>query len=646
MAIGIMKSLKLTKPFQSKRCLLTLLLLSGAVNTFLWSYPTSSAETTKQIDATESATVGQLIESKKKWESLDDPSRDGWATEEFNLRAGEQLKKLGNLLLEDRVLSSTDTAPFVTDNFSCESIWPENHRIVYDDGIFEILRFSALEPEKEPSSPKRPLNRLFGAEGFAKSLNSLFSLFRDAEEIHHKAKIIGVKPVGNSVTTKQYFSSSGKTPQGMIEQHSTWVIEWEPAESGQPPKMRDLRLEDIEVTRIQSKGKPLFSDVTESVLEKNSSYVKQVLQGMNHWLQRSNAMKSERRDSGYEFGTNTPGIALGDVNGDGLEDLYLCQENGLPNLLFLHESDGTLRDVSEEWGADWIQDTRSALFLDWDNDGDQDLVVAIRGGVVIAENIDQKSFKFRGLIETSNDNMSLASADYDKDGDLDLYVCTYNRNLFYDSNQNSNTNEEQHAFVPHDGNNGGKNTLLRNEGSGRFLDVTNEVGLGVHNQRYSFAAAWEDYDNDGDPDLYVANDFGRDNLYQNDDGIFKEISSDARIEDSATGMGVAWGDFNRDGWMDSYISNMWSSAGRRVTHQPKFKADNPTVRKRLQRFARGNTLLKNNGHGGFDDVSGPAGVEMGRWAWSDQFVDLNNDGWEDLVVANGYLTGVNNSGDL
>ncbi len=632
--------------FRSKRCLLTLSLFAAIAIVFPWSYPTSGEETSKQAIATDSASVGHLIESNKKWESLDDPSRDGWATEEFNLHAGKQLKKLGNLLLEGRALTSTDTRPFVTENFSCESIWPESHQAVYDDGVFKISRFSGIASEDDSPGSNESAKRFSGAEGFATSLNGLYSLFRDAESIHHKAKIIGVKPTGDSVITQQYFSSSGKTPQGMLEQHSTWVIEWERAESGQPPRMRNLQVEDIEVTRITSEGKPLFSDVTESALEKNTSYTKQVLQGMNHWLHRSNAMKSERRDSGYEFGTNTPGIALGDVNGDGLEDLYLCQENGLPNLLFLHDRDGTLRDVSEEWGADWIQDARSALFLDWDNDGDQDLVVAIRGGVVFAENIDQKRFEFRGLVETSNDNMSLASADYDKDGDLDLYVCTYNRNLFYDSNTDINTNEDQHAFVPHDANNGGKNTLLRNEGSGHFIDVTNEIGLGVHNQRYSFAAAWEDYDNDGDADLYVANDFGRDNLYRNDDGIFKEISSAANIEDSATGMGVAWGDFNRDGWMDSYISNMWSSAGRRVTHQPKFKADNPTVRKRLQRFARGNTLLKNNGNGGFDDVSGPSGVEMGRWAWSDQFVDLNNDGWEDLVVANGYLTGVNNSGDL
>jgi len=357
-------------------------------------------------------------------------------------------------------------------------------------------------------------------------------------------------------------------------------------------------------------------------------------------------MKSERRDGGYEFGTNSPGIALGDVNGDGLEDLYLCQENGLPNRLFLHNLDGTATDVSQAWGVDWLQDSRSALFFDWDNDGDQDLAVAIRGGVVLTENIDQQRFKYVRLVETSNDNMSLSAADYDTDGDLDLYICAYNRNLFYEPLSPDQTSKDGHVFVPHDANNGGSNKLLRNDGGGLFTDATKQVGLDINNQRYSFAAAWEDYDNDGDLDIYVANDFGRDNLYRNDGGMFEDISAQAKIEDSATGMGVAWGDYNRDGWMDSYISNMWSSAGRRVTQQPKFKANDPKVKKRLQQFARGNTLLKNEGDGTFNDVSGPTGVEMGRWAWGDQFVDLNNDGWEDLVVANGYLTGIDDSGDL
>ncbi|MDP6940376.1 MAG: hypothetical protein QF848_16295, partial [Planctomycetota bacterium] len=115
-------------------------------------------------------------------------------------------------------------------------------------------------------------------------------------------------------------------------------------------------------------------------------------------------------------------------------------------------------------------------------------------------------------------------------------------------------------------------------------------------------------------------------------------------EDAAAGMGITWGDYNHDGWMDAYISNMWSSAGNRIAFQPQFKTNAPPqLKKRIQRLARGNTLLENQQGQSFRDVSAAADVEVGRWAWSSKFVDLNNDSWEDLVVANGYVTNSNTS---
>jgi hypothetical protein len=111
-------------------------------------------------------------------------------------------------------------------------------------------------------------------------------------------------------------------------------------------------------------------------------------------------------------------------------------------------------------------------------------------------------------------------------------------------------------------------------------------------------------------------------------------------------MGITWGDYDRDGRMDVYISNMFSAAGNRITFQDKFKPDSPgEVKRRIQRLARGNTLLQNLGNGRFRDQSAGAGVEMGRWSWASQFVDLNNDSWLDLLVANGYIT-ADDTGDL
>jgi hypothetical protein len=191
----------------------------------------------------------------------------------------------------------------------------------------------------------------------------------------------------------------------------------------------------------------------------------------------------------------------------------------------------------------------------------------------------------------------------------------------------------------HDANNGRPNVLVRNLGNWRFEIVTEQVGLDVNNARFSYAASWEDYDNDGDLDLYVANDYGRNNLYRNDEGYFVDVAASAGVEDISAGMGVTWGDYNRDGFMDLYVSNMFSSAGNRITYQRRFKESvNQTTREEFQRHARGNSLFENRGDGTFRDVSVEAAVTMGRWAWSSNFVDLNNDSWLDIVVTNGFIT--------
>ena len=231
----------------------------------------------------------------------------------------------------------------------------------------------------------------------------------------------------------------------------------------------------------------------------------------------------------------------------------------------------------------------------------------------------------------------MAAADYDNDGDLDIYVTAYGRGR--DAASGAQGFEATSPIPYNDANNGGRNILLANHGKFRFADVTEAAGLDENNSRWSFAAAWEDYDQDGDADLYVVNDFGRNCLYRNDGGKFRDIAAEAGVEDMAGGMSAAWGDANGDGKMDIYVGNMYSAAGNRVTYQRKFDAsrkaaDTPA----MQRMARGNSLFEQEEEGSFADASDMAEVTMGRWAWSSGFADLNNDGWEDLVVANGYLS--------
>ena len=243
--------------------------------------------------------------------------------------------------------------------------------------------------------------------------------------------------------------------------------------------------------------------------------------------------------------------------------------------------------------------------------------------------------------------MSINSVDYDQDGDLDIYVCVgYPNDAFADGTLAAQGAAANRVY--HDAGGAGKNSLFRNDsknGKWSFVDVTVDVGLGENNDRFSFASSWDDFDNDGDPDLYVANDFGNNCLYENSAGTFREIAEKANAEDRASGMSVAWGDIDRDGLADLYVGNMFSSAGSRITSQPEFKPNNEVVRKRIQRFARGSTLLANNGNGTFSDISVSSATTLGRWAWSSNFADINNDGWEDILVANGYIT-AERGGDL
>lgn len=559
-------------------------------------------------------------------ERLDDPSADGWPSEALSEHAKEQLKRLGKMILHPGQMDDAALRQIVAEGFSFNGLQPKGSEVVYTDSTLTVERMAA-QPD---AAPRRGIAEIEAAIG------EIGTLLEGAAELRFEVKVFRVQQEIESFTTQQYVAISGITEMGVIEQHATWRARWAMSAGDSPPLLLQLDVSDVEQVTSRTGGRTLFSDCTQSVLGSNASYQQQIGRGFSHWLHRT-------QDTQYFFWLGIPGVALGDVNGDGLDDLYLCQEDGLPNRLYVQNADGTLRDESEKGGVNWLEGSRSALLVDLDNDGDQDLAVAIMGGIVLAANRGDGRFDYRTLLPTAHDLMSLSAADYDQDGRLDLYVCTYWRNGSAGPESESR-GVVTGRFVYHDSNVGGYNSLFRNEttdqGKWNFREVTAEVGLDSNNGRWSLAAAWEDYDNDGDQDLYVANDFGRNCLYRNNGGKFVDVAGEADVEDSASGMAVTWGDYNRDGWMDVYISNMFSSAGNRITFQEQFKPNaSPEVRTRLQRFARGSTLLKNLDNGPFEDVSEEAGVARARWAWGTSFIDINNNGWEDLAVANGNITG-------
>ena len=596
------------------------------------------------IPAIKSAEVPLPLSADWK-ERIDDPSTDGWDTEAMASIALKQLNQLGGFLTgPNRDLAASSIRELVTEEASISPLVPAQLERVFDDGVTTIDRF-----ENPPAWSE-------AAGGLAGAIDGAMPGKGEAEGARFEFKITRVLPQAEDrFLTHQYFSVNWRTGEAVVEQHSTWIAEWQRRGGDLAPLIHRVQVGEFELARTTLvAGRPLFADCTEAVLGKNDCYRDQLLFGLNHWLERIP----------YRVAMNfsgTPGIALGDVNGDGLDDLYLCQEPGLPNRLFLQNPDGSLEDVSEDWQVNWLEDSRGTLLGDFDNDGDQDLAVSVYGSVVLASNEENAGFRIQAVLPVSASTTSMSAADFDRDGLLDLYICSYAPDSSLTESARVGIDGMTDRLVYHDSNSGAENALFHNRsvaGRWEFANVTNEAGLGVNNHRWSLASAWEDFDNDGDQDLYVANDFGRNNLYRNDtEGPALKLVDVAAVtgtEDSASGMSAAWGDYDRDGWMDLYVSNMFSSAGSRITVQPKFKPELPdTVRRRFSRFARGNSLFKNGGRtvadNGpvFTDVSESARVTMGRWAWGSNFADFNNDGWEDLVVANGNVTGLDEtSGDL
>src|SRR5271155_3732757 len=374
-----------------------------------------------------------------------------------------------------------------------------------------------------------------------------------------------------------------------------------------------------------------FIDVTHQALGTTASYKNQMLRGSDYWRTVLDGA------CGIDvYGNN--GIAAGDFDNDGFDDLYVCQPAGLPNRLYRNRGDGTFEDVTEKAGVGVLDGTACALFADFENRGMQDLLVVGSSGPLLFLNqgngtfaIKRDAFKFARSPQGTFTHAALA--DYDRDGHLDIYFCLYSYYLGLD---------QYHYPVPYfDARNGPPNFLLHNEGNATFVDRTEAAGLNAKNDRYSFACAWGACNTKGFPDLYVANDFGRSNLYRNNgDGTFTDTSTEAHVEDVGAGMSASWSDFDNDGNQDIYAANMWSAAGQRVSAQKVFHEKAPeNIRALYQRHARGNSLYRNQGDGKFQNVSERAGVEMGRWSWCSDFWDFDHDGYPDLYIANGYISG-------
>jgi hypothetical protein len=546
----------------------------------------------------------------------------GWESESFSSAATHQLGELAKQIgSEEKV----DWESIADPDFESGALRSTDLEIAFDDEGVSVSRGKFPLPIGESHS---------GINGFERVIRDWLKPLEDATQLRMAKKVIGVKLDGTIGETTVLIESFGEIDGSVIQQNGRWLCRWKLPEGGAPPLLTGITAESYEEIHASHTLGTLFSDCTRSAIGGNEIFDTQIMFGINHWL------KHIEKNHGLLYFVRN-GLAIADVDGDGLDDVFLCQPAGLPNRLFLRNPDSTAREAAAECGLDYLDETSSALFVDFDNDGDQDAVLGTIEGLVFFENTGGGKFENRFQQEIlDKDIHSLSAVDADNDGDLDLYVTV-------DFASSKRIIEEKLPdFVYHDANDGGKNILFRNNittdttETWKFIDATEAFGLEEKNRRHSLAAAWEDIDNDGDQDLYVANDYGQNVLYQNNQGFFKEVAGTSGVIDFGGGMSVTWGDYDRDGKIDLYVSNMYSSAGNRITDKANFMPGGDEAKRAIYtRFAKGNSLFKNLGGGEFKEVGPEMGVEVARWAWGSMFSDINNDGWEDILVANGYVTG-------
>lgn len=346
---------------------------------------------------------------------------------------------------------------------------------------------------------------------------------------------------------------------------------------------------------------------------------------------------------------NGGGVGLGDINNDGLIDIYFTG-NQVPNKLFLNKGNFQFEDITDKAGVAGTQTWSTGVAMaDVNGDGLLDIYVCNSGNIEGGLNkrnelfLNRGDLTFREVAEAygvadKGYTTHAAFFDYDNDGDLDLYVLNNSYQAIGSFNLRKNQRGKRDLL--------GGDKLLRNDGN-RFRDVSEEAGIYGSVIGFGLGVTVGDVDKDGWMDIFVSNDFfERDYLYINNrNGTFREVLPEQMKSISGASMGADLADINNDGWSDLFVTEMLPKENARLKTVTTFEDWNRyqynVQNDYYHQFTR-NMLQINNGNNGFHEIGRLAGVDATDWSWGALMFDMDNDGLKDIFVANGIYQDLTN----
>lgn len=374
------------------------------------------------------------------------------------------------------------------------------------------------------------------------------------------------------------------------------------------------------------------------------------LQPSHSGVDFKNTLEYEEAFNIYKYRNfyNGGGVALGDVNNDGLTDIYFSG-NRIDNRLYLNRGDMQFEDVTAMAGiagkAAW---STGVTMADVNADGWLDLYLCNSGDIdgdnkrneLYLNNQDGTFREAAAEFGLANEGLSTHAVffDYDRDGDLDCYLLNNSYQAIGSFNLERNERPKRDKE--------GGDVLYRND-DGQFVDVSKQAGIYGSIIGFGLGITVGDVDRDGWQDLFISNDFfERDYLYMNNqDGTFREVLPKAMSSISAASMGADLADINNDGFGELFVTEMLPVTNERLKTATTFENWNKyqfnLENDYYHQFTR-NMLQRNNGDGTFTEIGRLAGVEASDWSWGALIFDMENDGFKDLFVANGIYQDLTN----